>query len=213
MNYISFTVESTTIEELLKYYSPKVINKYCENCIKFSKVWTCPPLPFKDIDYVSRYKYCYIISGKVHINKIPKSELEELVSSALKKYGNLSNSNDEFSNTFNGLYHIFREFNDDKIFSLETYFKDSISLASGRCLKCKDCSRIFNKPCLFEDKLRYSLEGLGFDVSLIIENVFKDKIQWSNDFKPQYVTCVSALLSNEHLPVNSIIDLLESDKL
>lgn len=208
IKYVSYTVKPTTLENLLNYYSPKVINKYCESCNKFSKVWSCPPLPFKDLDYVSKYKYCYIISGKIHIDKVPKDELEKIVDHSFKKYSDISNGNDEFSNTFNGLYYSFREFNDKKVFSLEKHFNDSISLSSGRCLLCDTCTRSIGKPCISEEKLRYSLEGLSFHVSEIVENIVGDKIQWSNDTKPEYVTCVSALLSNEKISNDSILEIL-----
>jgi len=208
IKYVSYTVKPTALKDLLNYYSPKIINKYCESCNKFSKVWSCPPLPFKDLDYVSKYKYCYIISGKIHIDKVPKDELKKIVDYSLKRYSDISNGNDEFSNTFSGLYYSFREFNDKKIFSLEKYFNDSISLSSGRCLLCDTCTRSIGKPCISEEQLRYSLESLGFDVSEIIKNIVGDKIQWSSDTKPEYVTCVSALLSNDKISSDSILEIL-----
>lgn len=67
-----------------------------------------------------------------------------------------------------------------------------------------------NKPCLFQDNLRYSLESLGFDVSGIVENIVKEKIQWSNDLIPKYVTCISALLSNECINLNDIVEILNN---
>ncbi|MEG2657678.1 MAG: DUF2284 domain-containing protein [Clostridium sp.] len=208
MKYISYTIKETTLDELLVYYTPKVVNKYCESCNKFNKVWSCPPLPFKDLDYVSKYKYCYIISGKIHIDKVPKMELEEIVKHSLSKYSDISKEKDDFSNTFNGLYYSFREFNDKKVSSLEHYFDETISLFSGRCLICNTCTRSIGKPCISEEKLRYSLEGLGFDVTGIIENIVGEKIQWSSDSKPEYVTCVSGLLSNEKLSSHYILELL-----
>lgn len=209
IKYISYNVKQCTIEELLKYYNPKVINKYCESCNKFSKFWSCPPLSFNDLEYISKYKYCYVISGKTYINQIPKDELNNLAEHALTKYSSISNGNDEFSNTFNGLYYSFREFNDNKLLSLESHFCDTTALFSGRCLICNNCSRSNNMSCIFPNKLRYSLEGLGFDVSGIIENIVNDKIQWSNDSRPEYVTCVSGLLSNSKIPEGKIVELLK----
>ncbi len=208
MKYVSYIVKQCTIDELLKYYNPKTINKYCESCDKFSKVWSCPPLSFSDLEYVSKYKYCYIISGKTYINQIPKDELNNLINYSLTKYSDISNGNDEFSNTFNGLYYSFREFNDNKVLSLESYFNDATALFSGRCLVCNNCSRNNNMSCIFPKKLRYSLESLGFDVSEIIENIVNDKIQWSNNSKPEYVTCVSGLLSNSKISEEKILEIL-----
>jgi predicted metal-binding protein len=211
IKYVSYTVKQCTIDELLKYYAPKIVNKYCESCNKFSKIWSCPPLSFSDLEYVSKYKYCYIISGKTYISKIPNVELNNLVEHALSKYSDISSGSDEFSNTFNGLYYSFREINDNKVLSLESHFNDTTALFSGRCLICNNCSRSNDISCIFPNKLRYSLEGLGFDVCGIIENIVNDKIQWSNNSTPEYVTCVSGLLSNLEIPEEEIREILSSN--
>lgn len=204
IEFTSYAINRVTVEDLKKYYNPKVINEFCFQCNKHNKVWSCPPLPFKDIDYITKFKYCYIISGKVSINKIPSNLLSEMVAHAFKKYSDISKSKDEFSDIFNGIYYTFREFNDSKILELEKSFPSSIALVSGRCLICEPCTRINNSPCKYPHKLRYSLESLGFDVSSIIENILGEKIQWSNTTKPEYVTCVSALLSNTDLSIKEI---------
>ncbi|WP_346962513.1 DUF2284 domain-containing protein [Clostridium sp.] len=211
IKYVSYNVKKCTIDELIKHYSPKIINKYCESCNKFNKIWSCPPLAFSDLEYVSKYKYCYVISGKIYIDQIPKEELNNIVTHTLSKYSDISNSADEFSNIFNGLYYSFREFNDNKVLSLESYFNDSTALFSGRCLICNNCSRSNNIPCIFPRKLRYSLEGLGFDVCGIIENIINDKIQWSSNSTPEYVTCVSGLLSNLEISEEKILEILHSN--
>lgn len=211
IDFASYKIKKSTVDELKAFYNPKVINKFCSECNKFHKVWSCPPLPFKDIDYISKYKYCYIISGKIHINKIPKNILSEIVTHALNKYSDISNGKDDFSNIFNGLYYSFREFNDSRILLLEKVFNESVTLASGRCLLCDICTRSNGMPCINPENLRYSLEGLGFDVSGIIENIVGEKIQWSSDTRPEYVTCVSALLSNEDIDTNKILNVLIGD--
>ena len=209
IDFVSYKVNKVTTEELRAFYKPLVINKFCADCNKYNKVWSCPPLPFKDIDYIDKYKYCYIISGKVYIDRIPSNVLSQMVSHALSKYSDISNSKDDFSDIFNGLYYTFREFNDSKILQLEKKYSNSISLASGRCLICNLCSRTDNIPCVHPDKLRYSLEGLGFDVIDIMENIVGEKIQWSNNSKPEYVTCVSALLSNDQIEPQDILNNLK----
>jgi len=66
-------------------------------------------------------------------------------------------------------------------------------------------------PCIFPRKLRYSLEGLGFDVCRIVENIINDKIQWSSNSTPKYVTCVSGLLSNLDISEEKILQILHSN--
>lgn len=206
IDFASYTVYKVTLDELKAYYNPVVINKFCSECNKFNKIWSCPPLPFKDIDYISKFQYCYIISGKVYIDTIPSNLLSQMVSKALNKYSDISKGKDAFSDIFNGLYYTFRDFNDSKILELEKKYPSATSLVSGRCLICDTCTRMHNIPCIHPDKLRYSLEGLGFDVAGILENIVGEKIQWSNNSKPEYVTCVSALLSNDNLNPEDILN-------
>lgn len=204
LDYIKYTIKKSTTDELLKHYNPNVINKYCQGCNKFSKIWSCPPLPFNDYEFLSRFKYCYLISGKVIINKIPEDKLASIVNDALKKYSDISITKDENTNIFNGIYYKFREYNDIKILNLEKFFPNSTALVSGRCLICNSCTRTQSRPCIYPEKLRYSLEALGLDVTSIIENLLGESLQWSSTSKPEYVTCISALLSNEDLTEESI---------
>ncbi|PWL55778.1 MAG: hypothetical protein DBY38_00350 [Clostridium cadaveris] len=205
---IYYTIKSITTNDLMQYYNPKLINKYCESCNKYSKVWTCPPLPFIDKDFLLKYKYCHIISGKVLINSLDDNEINLLVNRSFKKYSDISISKDNFSNIFNGIYYAFRETNDEKILKLEDTFKNTLALVSGRCLICSNCTRVNNMPCIHPNKLRYSLESLGLDVSSIMENVLGEKLQWSNEKNPEYVTGVSALLSNSPISQSAIKDAL-----
>lgn len=213
MDYTSYIVKKATVDALKAFYNPIAINKFCSECNKYSKVWSCPPLSFNDIDYISKYKYCYVISGKIYIDKISKNDLSQIVNHALNKYSDISNGKDDFSNIFNGLYYSFREFNDSQILLLEDKFTDSVTLASGRCLICNICTRSSGNPCIHPQKLRYSLEGLGFDVSGIIENIIEEKIQWSSDTQPEYVTCVSALLSNEDIDTSKILSIFNASNI
>lgn len=210
INYINYTIKKTSMDELLRYYNPSLINKFCQSCSKYKALWSCPPLFFKELEYLKDFKYCYLISGKVFINSIPSKELNVLISEALRKYGDFGSSKDENSKIFNGLYYAFRELNDDKIRSLEIHFPHSTALISGRCLVCSSCTRPYNLPCSFPESLRYSLESLGIDVSAVIENLLGEKLQWSSEKSPEYVTCVSALLSNVEVEEKKIKALIES---
>lgn len=208
-NYISFKINEVSIKELKGYFNPNLVNTYCSKCNKYNKIWSCPPLNFNDDKYISTFKYSYIISGKIYIDKVPSELKSEMIGHALNKYSGISNSKDNFSNVFNALYYSFRELNDSKILNLEEKFPGSTALVSGRCLICNNCTRESNLPCIHPDKLRYSLESLGFDVAEIIENIVGDKIQWSSNESPEYVTCVSALLSNKEINPNEILNNLK----
>ena len=55
---------------------------------------------------------------------------------------------------------------DDKLLSLEQSIDPSLLYYAGPCRICspKDCTRKHNKPCLYPDKMRTTLEADGFDM-------------------------------------------------
>lgn len=207
-NYASYKIKFMTTSELEKFYNPTLINSYCQSCTMHKKIWTCPPLPFKDIDYIRNYKFGYIINSKIYINKIPKAVADSYLINMKKKYTDISKDTDFNTSLFNSIYYAFREYIDEKLIKIEGYYPNSTSLVSGRCLICKSCAREKNIQCIHPDMLRYSLEALGFSVVDIIENVFHDKLEWSNDKSTEYVTCVSALLTNDIISENELYDKL-----
>lgn len=209
---VNFNIKETTIENLLKFHKPEIINTYCSKCPKYSAVWTCPPLPFDENKYLSEYKYCYVISGKVFIADLSEEEKAELINHTFSKYDDITVSENSFSKIFNGIYYAFREETDNIMVELEGHFQNSRVLTSGRCLICKKCSRASGKPCIFPEKLRYSLESLGFDVMAVTEDILGEKIEWSNDKMPKYVTGVSALLTKEPVSKEAILSILSSNK-
>jgi len=44
-----------------------------------------------------------------------------------------------------------------------------------------------------------------------VENIINDKIQWSSNSTPKYVTCVSGLLSNLDISEEKILQILHSN--
>ena len=71
---------------------------------------------------------------------------------------------------------------------------------TGRCRLCRPtpCSRIEGKPCRHPERMRSSLEAVGFDVSATARDVLGIELVWSTDGRlPERITLVTALFSHE----------------
>lgn len=64
-----------------------------------------------------------------------------------------------------------------------------------RCMLCHDvCTRPFGKPCRHPDKMRYSLEAVGFDVTAISHDLLGIDLEWStNGSLSRRITLVTAV--------------------
>ena len=65
----------------------------------------------------------------------------------------------------------------------------------GKCPYCSEpCARIDGKPCRHPDKVRPSLEALGFDVSKTASQLLGVEMQWGRDgMMPDYLVLVCAV--------------------
>ena len=70
----------------------------------------------------------------------------------------------------------------------------------GTCLYCggAPCARIEGKPCRHPEKVRPSLEAIGFDISLTAKELLGLDIRWShNGLLPEYLTLVCGIFYKE----------------
>ena len=173
---VIYNIKKITIEELLKYFNPKIVHNYCKQCPDYDKFWSCPEFSFNEKQYLRQYNYAFIISAKLYAGE------------------------DEINSYYSQLRKIF----DKKLLELEKKYKHTTSLFAGRCYLCDICSKLSNKPCIYPEYMRYSLESLGIEVTKIVEEVLKDKIIWSNDSKQEYILLVGGLLSKENITLNNL---------
>jgi len=92
------------------------------------------------------------------------------------------------------------------LFDLEHQIPGSVSLASGGCNICQHCKRLDNLQCQFPEKMRYSLDSFGFDLTEITSDLLQIELKWSKDSLPEYYTLIHALLTKA--PSKNIMDLL-----
>lgn len=69
-----------------------------------------------------------------------------------------------------------------------------MGMFAGSCIICGKCVRTRGRACLHPDKMRTSLEAVGFDVSKIVREIFGVGIEWGSDpRKPRFATLLGAV--------------------
>lgn len=177
-------IEERTMEEIKSYFQPDVFIEYCKACKYYGKIWACPPYDFDIAEYLEGFTYIYIIGSKIYIADLARQGDAEQV--------------------FNEIYEAARTVLDEMLLKMEHKKSNSHILLAGRCLTCEHCTKEKQLACIYPKKAHYSLESLGFDVSSISEYILGDKIQWTKEGMPEYLTLVSAILSRDKLDIQDI---------
>lgn len=69
-----------------------------------------------------------------------------------------------------------------------------MGMFAGSRIICGKCVRVRGRACLHPDKMRTSLEAVGFDVSKIVREIFGVGIEWGGDSRrPRFATLLGAV--------------------
>lgn len=166
MNKFKQFQQTFTVSDFIeKFLDESVSTRLCKGCENYGSKWSCPPFA-KPFDF-KKYRNIRIVLRQIEND----GELEKTYFSVRKNF-------DEF------------------MLAQESIVQGSLALFAGSCANCplEKCTRIDREECPFKEKMRTSLEAIGFDVSKIAKEVFGIEILWSNsDAQPPYTTLVSAL--------------------
>ncbi|MBM7614927.1 DUF2284 domain-containing protein [Alkaliphilus hydrothermalis] len=183
---LKHNIKERKIDEITKYYQPEKFLGYCKACQYYDKIWTCPPYDFNTSEVLENYQYIYVIGSKLYIKDLDEG-FDELL------------NHDDLDYVSNQIYRAARGIVDEQLVEIEESSNNLRVLLAGRCLVCTPCTREEKKSCRYPEKMHFSLESIGFDVSSICEDILCDKILWAKDILPEYFLLVSAVLSHEKL--------------
>lgn len=182
---INYTVthyrQMTNMKDFIaRYQDIEKFMAFCRECPNYNSVWSCPSLSFEVPDFLSKFTHVYIASVKLDLSKetIEYADTSEKIKSVT--YDILWPEKDKLQ---------------DKLREAEKFVPGSTSLTAGGCSICKKCSRKDGEKCRFPEKMRYSLDSFGFDLSAITHDVLGYDIQWCKGRLPDYYTLVHALLT------------------
>lgn len=159
-------------------FDPEV-QSYCVNsnfkCPNYNHSWACPPeAPYLEKE-VSTFNKFFLIYYKCDLNKhIEKEKLKHPNQSEKRIKNKLLMTNFLRDKLEQEIFEFLNEFQDN--------CKQKFVLWDGHCRVCynildKDCSYDSGEPCRYPDKIRYSMEAVGIDVTKTVRNVDLD-IEW-----------------------------------
>ena len=191
MYKVSHTITNVRTDYYIENY--RDVDKfvvYCKECNRYDTCWSCPPFDFDMEEYISPYKIAYIIGTKIILNTDVIHE----------------NTGLELCNK--AAYNIVEEVRlslDRKLLDLEAAFPKSKAFFGGTCHICPlgECTRIKGQPCIEPDKVRPSLEALGFDITKTSAELLNIEMKWShNGILPKYFTLISGFFTSKEIPLS-----------
>lgn len=147
--------------------------QFCQQCGNYGRRYGCPPLDNETLASVNKYRKVRILGVKIipNDNTLPIEAANQLMQPEIEKM------NRELLATEQQL--------------------DGISFGFvGTCPYCggAPCARVEGKPCRYPDKVRPSLEAVGFDISKTAKELLGIDIKWSQQGKiPEYLTLVCGI--------------------
>ncbi len=168
-NIIKYSAEMETDSFLNLYVKPEEFISQCQTCPNYGRLWSCPPYDFNVREFWKGYAKIRVTAYKIISGKDgDKIRLDMAEAKELLGYE--------------------LEMEGKK-------YPGSRCLAAGCCELCHTCSRLEGKPCLFPDKMRYSIESLGGDAVKMLKDLFDIELQWmTKEHLPDYMVLAGGLL-------------------
>lgn len=170
-----------SLSDLAPYYMREHFLAMCRECPNYANIWSCPPYDFQPEALLSRFSRITIWGTKITFDSAAAAAC---------------NSRNAAVDTAKKIMAREKRKVDFAVLEQEQCQPDSLALYGGGCRLCRNCSRIWARPCRHSDIMRPSLESLGYDVSAITEHVFNLPLLWFDKRLPEYMLLVTALLYN-----------------
>ena len=168
-----------------KYQNREKFMAYCRKCPRYDSLWSCPPLSFDVDEFLKPYTWVNILCAKINLDK-----------ETIRRASTVEKIKDNGWEIVSAV----KLGTDERLRNLETQIPGSLSLSSGGCNLCERCTRKSGTPCRQPDKMRYSLDAFGFDLTAITKDVFHIDILWCKDSLPEYLTLIHGLLADKPVP-------------
>jgi predicted metal-binding protein len=169
-----------TKNNLMTYLQKEVVLGYCRQCPSYGINHSCPDFSFATEDYISNYNFAAIIIA-----------------------------DEKVTESFNKSFEVIKQKMSSVLLNAEKSFAGSLALFPGRCTGCKVCTKSSGKGCRKPQKLRYSLEALGFMVSDIYKGLFTRELEWNTKVTPANVSCCGAILFHDQVDYDELLSVIQ----
>lgn len=185
---LNFRVEPVFSKDIFKFLNKEKFSQLCKNgCINYGIKWSCPPAAPSFAEFASPYRSLLLCLLYVNLNQFYYIKNNYL---KVKAANSILKSRIE------------------RLLRSQTRGKH---ILTGSCRLCKPCRCKLKKPCAHPDKMSYSFEALGIDVSNMIQTFFQHELLWySKGHLPQYTSVVAGWLTNEKIDAGMFVDEFNS---
>ena len=183
MNY-TVTSKQVTVaadEFVSRYRDVERIRQYCLACPGYGNSWACPPFDFDPTSVTDGFKTVTLMATIIEFDEATraacrgaKAKSRQVASTAMAEV---------WQALLPHLLEIERETPGSRCFTF-------------RCSLCPEgCTRPEGKPCRHPDKMRHSLESVGFDIVAMARDLLGIDLEWSQDGTlPKHLTIITALM-------------------
>jgi len=195
MTYRTVTIQ---MEDLNKTYAPDEVLGYCQHCHNYGKNYSCPGFMESSQTYLAPYKYATLVLTETSSapikdlwDQVKEKTFDSWVLDLHKGYDGRSMTPETAVSMV-----VFEEVKNsmaDLLLDLEA--EGVISSAPGSCTRCEACTKEAGQPCVHPEKVRPSLEALGYLVSDIYKEFFDLKLEWSDKVLQDHFHTCSAIFS------------------
>ena len=181
MNY-TVTSKETTIaadEFVRRYRDVERFEAFCKQCPSYGKVWSCPPFDFDARTLSDGFKTVTLTGTTIEFDEDTRAACTTAEQASAIGREAMENV---WKSLLPSLYEKERQSPGSRCFTF-------------RCAFCPEgCTRPEGKPCRHPDKLRHSLEAVGFDIGAMTKDLLGIDLEWSTDGSlPKHLTLVTAI--------------------
>lgn len=211
---IDFNIKCFTKEELNIAYKPDEAYEGCKRCSNYNFNYSCPDLPYTAEEYLKDYDYVLFVLAEIHTESIQEHmqnwDVSDFPSRVLTNHlKRLDDKEVPLSSAVSMyLYNQIKDIMTERLLAMEADL-DVLGLPPGSCTRCKDCLKEIGEPCVHPDKIRHSIEALGYLVSDIYRLFFDKKLGWTKGKLSDIIHSCNVIFAKEELSVDLIRPYLE----
>lgn len=211
---VDFKIKYLTKQELFKAYKPGEAYEGCRRCSNYGWNYSCPDLPYTAEEYLTDYEHVLFVLAEIHTESIQRYmqhwNVADFPSKVLTNHlKRLDNKEVELSSAVSmNLYNQIKDIMTERLLTIEADM-DVLGLPPGSCTRCKDCRKELGKPCVYPDKIRHSIEALGFLVSDIFRLYFDMELGWSKGVLADTIHSCNVIFAKEELNEDVVRSYLE----
>lgn len=211
---VDFNIKCFTKEELFITYKPDEAYKGCKRCSNYSWNYSCPDLNYDAFEYLKDYHYVTFALAEIPTESIQDLltvwDLEDFPSRVLDNHlKRLTDKEVPLTSAVSMyLYNQVKDIMTERLLEMEDDL-NVLGLPPGSCTRCINCLKEVGEPCIHPDKIRHSIEALGFLVSDIYRIFFNKKLGWTKGKLSDIIHSCNVIFSKEKIDLEVIKPYLE----